>query len=91
MPLYYFRCPVCHALQRRILEPEEARGPIGCKTEGCSGKPKREPRPPSSMLKERVDNGLMPKTLENYVDGQELTKARSTLDLSKPDWQKTES
>jgi hypothetical protein len=40
------------------------------------------------MLKERVDNGLMPKTLENFVDGQQLTKARSQLDLSRPDWQK---
>jgi hypothetical protein len=40
------------------------------------------------MLKEVVDNGLMPKRLENFTDGQELTKARSVMDFTKPDWQK---
>jgi alpha-glucosidase (family GH31 glycosyl hydrolase) len=42
------------------------------------------------MLKEVVDNGLMVKRLENYVDGQRLTKERSVMDFTRPDWQKVE-
>ncbi len=87
MPLYYVQCKACGAPDKRVVEPSQVAGLV-CRT--CGGKVKRTPKPPTSMLKERVDTGLMPKTLENYVDGHELTKARSVLDLSKPDWQKSD-
>lgn len=87
MPLYYFTCLECKAPDKRILEPERVKNVV-CRK--CGGKVERNPRPPTGMLKEVVDNGLMPKRLENFIDGQSLTKARSVLDLSRPDWQKTE-
>ncbi len=86
MPLYNVICPGGHA-DRRILEPEQLKG-LMCRV--CGKKVRRTPKPPTAMLKERIDNGLMPKALENFTDGQELTKTRSRLDLSRPDWQKTE-
>lgn len=87
MPLYYFRCKACGAPARRIIEPEKVKD-VRCPK--CGGEVERTPKPPTAMLKEVVDNGLMVKRLENFTDGQELTKARSKLDLSRPDWQKTE-
>lgn len=84
MPLYYFRCLTCGSANRRILEPSQVKKTLCNK---CNGKLLRTPKPPTAMLKEMVDTGLMPKRLENYVDGHSLTKKRSTLDLSKPDWQ----
>jgi hypothetical protein len=86
VPLFYVICPEAHA-DKRILEPEQLKG-LKCRT--CGKKVRRTPKPPTSMLKERIDTGLMPKALENYVDGQQLTKERSMLDLSRPDWQKND-
>lgn len=83
MPLFYVTCPDGHA-DKRILEPEQLKG-LKCRT--CGKKVRRTPKPPTSMLKEHVDNGLMPKALENFVDGANLTRERSKLDLSRPDWQ----
>jgi putative FmdB family regulatory protein len=85
MPLYYFQCKDCKAADRRILEPEQVKD-VACRQ--CGGKVRRTPKPPTSILKEKVDNGHMPRTLENYVDGQQLTLERSQMDFTKPDWQK---
>lgn len=85
MPLFYFVCLACKAPDRRILEPEQVPATV-CRK--CGGRLKRLPRPPTGMLKERVDTGLMPKTLENFVDGYQLTHDRAHQDDSRPDWQK---
>jgi putative FmdB family regulatory protein len=87
MPLYYFECKDCKAPDKRILEPEQVRA---TKCRKCGGKVRRLPKPPTSVMKNRIDNGLMPKTLENFDDAQQLTYERSHLDLSRPDWQKNE-
>ena len=88
MPLYHFICSDCTSLDKRILEPEQLAKVI-CRK--CGGRVHRTGvRPPTAMLKEVVDNGLMVKRLENYVDGQRLTKERSVMDFTRPDWQKVE-
>ena len=85
MPLFYFVCTNCGSPDKRILEPVQV-SRIKCRS--CGGTVKRTPKPPTTHLKEVVDTGMMAKRLENFVDGQSLTKARSKLDLSKPDWMK---
>jgi len=83
MPLYYLVCESCKQPDKRILEPEQVKKVV-CRK--CGGKVRRTPKPPTPMLKELVDTGFMPKKLENYCDGQQLTKERSKMDFTRPDW-----
>lgn len=85
MALFYVICSKCNEPDRRVLEPEQMKKAT-CRK--CGGKVKRTPKPPTAMLKEVIDNGLMMKRHENFVDGQKLTKERSTMDFSRPDWQR---
>jgi hypothetical protein len=82
MPLFYVICPEGHE-DKRVLEPEQVKG-LKCRT--CNKKVKRQPKPPTSMLKNRIDNGLVMKTLENYDDCAQMNHERSHLDLSRPDY-----
>jgi hypothetical protein len=83
LPLYYFICRQCKEPLRKVIEPEKVKG-LRCPK--CQGKLKRYPSPPAVHFKNHIDNGLMPKGLENFDDAQQITHERSKLDLSRPDW-----
>lgn len=85
MPLYNFECPVCHLFQRRLLDREEARGDIPCKTPECSGVVRRVQSAPAMEHLEVIDNGLMQRRVERFVDAKKLTRDRSKKDYRKPD------
>ncbi len=73
MPLYYFRCPGCQLLSRKILAVEESTLARVCE---CGEDLRREPRPPTSQTVESLDNGHMPKRLERLADAERLFKER---------------
>lgn len=78
MPKYYFVCLACSAELTRFISAEEAKALPPCTK--CGGAVKRTPRPPSPFVKERLDNGLMPKVVERPADAQRLYKERSKND-----------
>lgn len=80
MPLYHYYCPVCKLYQTKVLSPEEAKGDVPCRTEGCAGKPVRKAKGASSSIKEVHDNGAMIRRVETYPDIQEVMKKRSDDD-----------
>ena len=76
MPLYYFTCRKCSADVRRILTPDQVSG-AKCT---CGGNLKRTPRPPSTHVMERLDNGVMKRALERFADAEELHRERAAND-----------
>lgn len=80
MPLFSFKCRVCKRLDRILLSPEEAEQPVFCRGEGCSGKLKRIPKAPTTVVKETVDNGIMARRVEIYPDVKEVMKERNETD-----------
>lgn len=92
MPLYSYYCPVCKRYQSKVLSPEEAKGDVPCRTEGCAGKLTRKAKGPSSNVKEVRDNGAMVRQVEVYPDIQEIMKKRSDDDTKArtPDFLKDE-
>jgi len=80
MPLYSYYCGVCHTYQSKVLSPEEAKGDVPCRTEGCSGKLTRKAKPPSSNMKEVYDNGAMHRKVEVFPDIQEIMRKRADDD-----------
>ncbi len=77
MPLYYFHCRDCAGNSRRILTPGEVKG-AACRE--CGGKLKRNPKPPSTQVMERLDNGVMKRALERFADAEELHRDRAAND-----------
>jgi hypothetical protein len=77
MPLFRFYCKKCGLRSARILEPEVVAHTL-CKV--CGEPLAREVTPPSSDLKEVVDNGIMHKRLEIYPDARKLLDERSKAD-----------
>lgn len=77
MPVFYFECPVCKMPDRMILSPSEAKGDVPCRTEGCSGKLKRTPKPPSTQITETLDNGMMARKLERLAEAETIHHERA--------------
>ena len=91
MALFYFKCDKCGAQSRRVFSPEKAEEFAGSacifsKDRPCGGKMKRDPRPPTTSVKERIDNGSMVRRVETYTDATEIYSKRSKEDPRlKPD------
>lgn len=90
MALYYLKCNSCLELDARVLNNFNIKS-IECRKCGLTGKMKRVPKPPVSFLKNRIDTGIIPKTLENFDDTNEMMYKRSREDHSRPDWVKSQS
>lgn len=71
MALFHYHCPVCGADERHL-----ERKPSDRLCKACQKPLTRAPRPPSSRVVERLDNGLMVKALERLADAPELHRAR---------------
>lgn len=72
MPIYYYKCELCNIsinlLQDKKIYPD---------CEKCHNRMKRDPKPPSSQIKEVIDNGAMVKRVEVLPDIQKIMKERS--------------
>lgn len=74
MPLYHFKCCKCHKPARKILPASEANKTHICQ---CGHTLTREHRPPSTVAKEILDNGVMVKAVERPSEAEELYKTRA--------------
>ena len=77
MPLYYFECPGCGAKSKKILDHDKANKLYHC---SCGHELKRTPRGPSTSVKEVLDNGVMPKSVERYSEAERLYAERAAND-----------
>lgn len=75
MPMYNYHCPECEQNFRFIKTPEKALLPVNCAT--CDTLLVRKPAPPTSMVKEVLDNGLMSRKVERLADIEEIVVERS--------------
>lgn len=78
MPLYYFSCPKCQVPTAKVLPREDV-----CKPQECPrkcGPMVRTPKGPSSAVKERLDNGAMPRAVERYAEAERLFAERAAND-----------
>jgi hypothetical protein len=93
MPTFYFACPLCKTVVRKLLdrEPKDPRCQVPFPDGPCGTKLKRTPKPPKAQMKEVVDTGLanMPRRIERFVDIEQVNHERAHQDYSKPEWQKS--
>lgn len=73
MPLFNLVCSSCGVRTRRLCKAVDlADKALTC--ESCGSKDLvREPDPPTTQVKEVLDNGIMTKRLERYADAERLT------------------
>ena len=86
MPTYFLRCEPCDETIRRrftlLLSEVPERSPLRT-CERCSGPLKRVARPPTTQVKESLDNGAMTKRVERYSTAEELYRERARNDPQK--------
>lgn len=70
MPLFYVQCVSCRATAARMLGSSSEVKSCRCKV--CEGKVKRVPRPPSTVMTERLDNGIMSQALVRPTNAEEM-------------------
>jgi hypothetical protein len=78
MPLYYFMCTTCQLRGRKILKAGEQKLVWPCPT--CNNPLVRDPKPPSSQMKESLDNGVMTRRVERLQNAEELYRERAKND-----------
>lgn len=83
MPLFYFTCEKCGVGKKFLLEPEDAKKERSCSEQGCLGAMLRDQRPPSTHVKETLDNGLMTRKVERFKDIEQLMHDRANKDYTK--------
>lgn len=76
MPLFHLQCENCSKSIRKILKSSKETDNMKCE---CGNTLKRVPKPPTSCVKEILDNGLMSKKVERYSNAEELHKARNKI------------
>lgn len=77
MPLYQFRCPDCSFLTKRLLNKPDFNN-LNCKK--CNKTLtvlNREFADTSSNCKEVIDNGIMPRKVENFANANEMLEDRN--------------
>ncbi len=84
MPRYFFVCMSCGANSKRIfrttfekLSPEDQASAVKCK---CGAILLRAGPPPTTQVKETLDNGIMPHRIERLKDVEQLAKDRAKSD-----------
>jgi hypothetical protein len=72
MPLYYYGCPTCKNVCRRILDVDAAEHHIQiCK---CGLEMERADEGARARITETLDNGVMVRKLERYADAENIYK-----------------
>lgn len=75
MPVFNYLCEACGQPVRRLCPADQALMPPPCPK--CAGKLVRRPIAPSTHVKEKLDNGAMPKAVERFADAERLYKERA--------------
>jgi putative FmdB family regulatory protein len=75
VPMYNFKCPQCRSQVRILRKVEKAADPVECPH--CKVGMERAPMPPTSMVKEVLDNGLMSRKVERLANAEEIGRDRS--------------
>lgn len=86
MPLYQFRCPDCSFLTKRILNFKGADHQFFVQCKKCNNTlvfKDREFADTSSNSKEIIDNGIMPRKVENFANSNELMQDRNHVALTR--------
>ncbi len=79
MPIYYFICPECSLTVVKLLTPHKAKT-IELTCGSCTAILERNPQPPTSSVKEVIDNGLQARRVEQFANSPELLEEREQLD-----------
>lgn len=80
MPSYNLRCSDCGASKTRRFDVPQ-KFPVD--TCACGGPMRRVPRPPTTTVKESLDNGAMTKRVERFKDAERLYRDRAANDPDK--------
>jgi hypothetical protein len=81
MPIFFVTCPVCKQSDRRFLPALDR---CKCrKTKNCIGTVERQITAPSMVHKERIDNGLMLRSIEHDIDVDKVRHEHARVDLRK--------
>jgi hypothetical protein len=78
VPVYNLVCGACHKPERKLCTPEQLRD-RSLKCSACGGDLVRNPDPPTTQVKEVLDNGLMTKRLERYANAERLSRDNSKV------------
>jgi DNA-directed RNA polymerase subunit RPC12/RpoP len=80
MPFYFFTCTKCGAEFGIIRSPKEISDIKTLPCKDCDGESVRTPTGPTgATVKETIDTGLMPKSLERLADAERLFKERNRI------------
>lgn len=77
MALYSWLCPTCGVRYRKMTDRKMSDfGEMSCDKDGSILVSENQV---SSMVTERLDNGIMPKAIERLKDVEEMVKERSVV------------
>jgi len=76
MPSFTYICRECHQTIRKILTVTAAAQPQPCP---CGGEAERELQAPSTRVVERLDNGIMSRSLERLSEATRIYKEHSKI------------
>ena len=77
MPLFNLECPKGHFKKLLTSCQTFDKVPVEKKTCQCGELMTRKATGPTSSVKERLDNGIMPKAVERFADTERLYKERN--------------
>ena len=77
MPIYYFKCTHCGKEIKKLLPVEAAENEYFCPDDGRPAQ--RSFKPPSSHVKEVIDNGLQMRRVEQFANSPELLQERADI------------
>lgn len=80
MPLYNYACE-CGATKQRVCSFSQSKDVVACPK--CPLTMRRAPKPPTSTVSERLDNGWMARAVERPADAERLYADRANKDPSK--------
>lgn len=72
MACFNYKCPNCSKETRRIVPK-----PTVTFCDECNVEMVRAPKPPTTQVKEVLDNGLMPRKVERLRDAEDLNRNRT--------------
>lgn len=83
--MFRFQCSACAEYLMRLTDAKGARAFEGaaCTKQGCSGTYARAPKPPSTLVTESLDNGIMARRVERIADAERIYKERARNDTLK--------
>lgn len=73
MPVFNLVCKACGQTDRRLCQPALVFNMM-LKCRRCGAPLFRDPNPPTTQVKETLDNGLMTRRVERYAEAERLAR-----------------